>query len=190
MDLDQEKLLVEQAKGDIEAFGKLYDIYYPRIFGYIIKRTAGIDAALDITSEVFFKALKNLQQFQWRGVPFSAWLYRIANNEVANYYRGNGHQQHELDIISNSIDFSEPSSESEFIVAETELARKQQFLELHIHISSLAMKYQEVITLRYFEGKLIYEIAEILGKREGTVKSLLHRGLKKLRKIMEDNATF
>lgn len=184
MDSEQERQLIEKAKTDIEAFGQLYDEYYSRIFSYILKRTAGIDMAQDITSEVFSKALNNLHRFHWRGIPFSAWLYRIANNEIANHFRKNGHRQLELDKISNSIDYAEPSSESEFLAAEAELKRHEDFLMLHENIARLATRYQEVITLRYFEEKQINEIAEILGKREGTVKSLLHRGLEKLRNSM------
>jgi RNA polymerase sigma-70 factor (ECF subfamily) len=79
MNVEQERELVERAKSNREAFGELYDQYYSRIFGYVLKRTANIEVAEDVTSEVFFKALKNLRQFRWRGVPFSSWLYRIAN---------------------------------------------------------------------------------------------------------------
>ena len=80
MDLEQEKELVERAKNDTEAFGKLYDRHYSQIFGYVLRRTASIEIAQDVTSEVFFKALKNLGQFHWRGTPFPSWLYRIAVN--------------------------------------------------------------------------------------------------------------
>ena len=184
MDLEQEKNLVERAKNDIEAFGQLYDTYYSQILGYVLKRTANIEFTQDITSEVFFKALNSLQKFQWRGVPFSAWLYRIANNEISNHFRKNGKRQLELDKISNSITYSEPSSESEVLAAENELKKYEDFLILHENIARLPARYQEVIVLRFFENKRIHEIAEILGKREGTVKSLLHRCLEKLRKSM------
>ncbi|MGD9143198.1 MAG: sigma-70 family RNA polymerase sigma factor [Dehalococcoidia bacterium] len=190
MDSEQERQLVETARTDINAFGQLYDEYYSRIFSYILKRVAGIDPAQDITSEVFFKALKSLHKFRWRGVPFSAWLYRIANNEIANHFRRNGHRRLELDTVTNSVDYSEPSPEDEVLTAEAELKKHEDFLALHESIARLAIRYQEVIVMRYFENKRIREIAEILGKREGTVKSLLHRGLEKLRKSMERNATF
>ena len=87
MNIEQERELVERAKNNAEAFGELYDRYYAQIFGYVLKRTASIEVAQDVTSEVFFKALKNLRQFRWRGVPFSSWLYRIATNENANHFR-------------------------------------------------------------------------------------------------------
>ena len=185
MDLEQEKELVERAKSDTEAFGELYDRYYSQIFGFVLRRTASIEAAQDVTSEVFFKALKNLRRFRWRDVPFSSWLYRIASHEIANYFRKNKHGQFRLEEVSDSINFSNASPETELVEAEAELKRHEEFLALHENISKLPVKYQEVITLRFFENKQLREIGEILGKREGTVKSLLHRGLEKLRELME-----
>ena len=185
MDLEQEKHLVEKAKGDANAFGSLYEIYYSKIFGYVLRRTANIQVAEHITSEVFFKASKNIAKFNWRGIPFSAWLYRIATNEITSFFRhGKTSQVCWEDIDESDMD-SIPSSEEELLEAETELKRHEQYLALHDNIYRLDIKYQEVITLRFFENKQINEISEILGKREGTVKSLLHRGLKQLRKLME-----
>lgn len=103
MDLDQEKQLVERAKNDTEAFGELYDQYYSQIFGYILRRTASIGIAQDVTSEVFFKVLKNLGQFRWRGTPFSSWLYRIAAHEIANYFRKSKSGQFRLEEVSESL---------------------------------------------------------------------------------------
>jgi len=185
MDLEQEKELVERAKSDSGAFGELYDQYYSQIFGYVLRRTAHIEIAEDVTSEVFFKALKNLKQFRWREVPFSSWLYRIATHEIANYFRENKHQPLSLEEVSNSISSSSASAEAELLEAEAELKRHEEYLALHANISKLSIKYQEVITLRFFENKQLKEIGEILGKREGTIKSLVHRGLEKLRELME-----
>lgn len=185
MNLEQEKELVERAKNDIEAFGELYDQYYSKILGYVLRRTASIEIAQDVTSEVFFKALKNLKQFRWHGIPFSSWLYRIATNEIANHFRKNKQEHFYLEEVSNQTSISNPSAETELIEAEAELKRHEEFLAMHENISKLPVKYQEVITLRFFENKQVKEIGEILGKREGTVKSLLHRGLEKLRTLME-----
>jgi RNA polymerase sigma-70 factor (ECF subfamily) len=190
MDIEQEKNLVELAKNDLSAFGELYDEYYPQIMGYVLKRTASVQVAQDIISEVFFKALKNLHKFRWRGIPFSAWLYRIANNEIANHFRKNGHRQLGLEAVANSMAHAEPSPEAELLAAAADLKEHQDFLDLHANIAELATRYQEVIVLRFFESKKVREIGQILGKREGTVKSLLHRGLKELRRLMEANATF
>ncbi len=182
MELRKEKELVKEAKNNPEVFGKLYDQYYSKIFGYTLKRVANLEIAQDITSETFFKALKKLWQFRWRNISFSAWLYRIANNEIANYFRKNKQKPVSLERISEPITLTNPSTE--ILEAEQELKRHQDFLMLQEKISKLPIKYQEVIVLRFFEKKQIKEIAEILGKKEGTIKSLLSRGLEKLRKLM------
>jgi len=185
MDLAQEKHLVEKAKGDANAFGSIYDLYYSNIFGYVLRRTANIQVAEDITSQVFFKALQNIAKFNWRGIHFSAWLYRIATNEIASFFRhGKKGQVRWEDIAESDVD-TISSSEEELLEAETELKRHEQYMALHDNIHRLDIKYQEVITLRFFENKQINEISEILGKKEGTIKSLLHRGLKKLGKLMK-----
>ena len=185
LSLEQEQLLVERAKNEAEAFGELYDIYYTRIFGYVLKRTTNLQVAQDVTSEVFFNALKNIGQFGWRGVPFSSWLYRIASNEIANHFRKDKRRHLSLEEVLNPTGLSDPPVDTELIQAEEELAKYKEFLALHDSITKLPLRYQEVIVLRFFEEKQLNEIGEILGKPEGTVKSLLHRGLERLRKLME-----
>ncbi len=185
MELTQERALIEKAKGDPDAFGRLYDAYYPDIFGYILRRTANVQVTEDITSEVFFAALKNISKFRWQGVPFSAWLYRIANNKTATYFTHGKNGQVYLEDVPELDLGSTPSAEEEVLNAEAEIKRHEQYLALQKNITKLDIKYQEVITLRFFENKQLNEISAILGKREGTVKSLLHRGLEKLRVIMQ-----
>ncbi len=182
MNLKEEKELIKEAKKNPEVFGKLYDQHYSKIFSYILKRTADLETAQDITSETFFKAMKKLWQFRWRNISFSAWLYRIASNEIANYFRKNKYKPVSLEKIPEPISVSNPSAE--ILEAEQELKKHQDFLMLQKEISKLSVKYQEVIVLRFFEKKKIKEIAEILGKKQGTIKSLLHRGLEKLRKTV------
>jgi len=87
MDLLEEKEIIQRAKRDPQAFGLLFDKYYQPIFGYILRRTANVALAQDLTSQTFLKALKKLKRFKWRNVPFSAWLFRIATNEVNAFYR-------------------------------------------------------------------------------------------------------
>ncbi len=185
MDLTIERELVERAKDNRDAFARLYDVYYPKIFSYVLWRTGSVQAAQDLTSEVFFAALKGIPKYRFQGVPFSAWLYRIANNKASTYLTRSSHKQVNLDDVPEIDLGSYPSPEEELLSAESELKRRTQYLALHKHILRLDHKYQEVITLRFFEDKQINEISVILGKREGTVKSLLHRALKKLREFME-----
>ncbi|MDI6861612.1 MAG: RNA polymerase sigma factor [Caldisericia bacterium] len=186
MDLKEEKKLIKQAQKNPEIFTKLYEEYYSKIFNYILKRVANIEIAQDITSETFFNALKKLNKFKWQNISFSAWLYRIANNEIVNYYRKNKHYI-SLEKLKDEKGF-EPivlhNPEKEFLEAQEKLKKYVDFLEIQDKINKLPIKYQEVIMLRFFEKKEIKEICEILGKKEGTVKSLIHRGLEKLRDLL------
>lgn len=189
MDLKQEEELVRKAKIDPQAFGDLYKEYHDRIFGYILKRTANVVTTQDITSEVFLKALKNIRHFRWRGIPFSAWLYQIAGHEITNGHRENKRNQLLLEELKHSTSELITSLETETIETEEQLKKYGDFLSIHKYISSLPAKYQEVIALRFFEKKRAKEIGVILGKKEGTTRSLLHRGLEKLREIMAQNTT-
>jgi len=182
MDLNEEKKLIQKAKKDPEVFGQLYDKYYPQIFGYVLKRVANLEIAQDVTSETFFKALRKLWQFRWQNVPFSCWLYRIANNEIANYFRKNRIKTVPLENVPEPISVHNP--ETEVMKAEKELEKYQDFLTLHETITQLSIKYQEVITLRFFEKKKIREMSQILGRKEGTIKSQIHRAIKELKKLI------
>jgi RNA polymerase sigma-70 factor (ECF subfamily) len=185
MNLEEEKYFIERAKKDPEIFGKLYDEYYPRIFGYILRRTAKLEIAQDIASETFLKALKNIWKFRWQNISFAHWLYRIASNEIANFFRKKNYKTISLQEIREPV--SNYNLLTETIEAQDELRRHKDFLYLQEKILKLPIKYQEVITLRFFEKKQIKEISEILKRKEGTIKSLLHRGLEKLREQI--NAT-
>lgn len=189
MDIDQEKELIRRAKADPAAFGRLYDAYYPKIFGYALRRTGSLEAAQDITAETFFKALSRLWQFRWRGVPFSAWLYRIATNELNQYYRKGGRTVSLEVLRAQGFDpASAHTPEGELVEAQAELERHRDFLAYQAAISRLGQKYQEALALRFFEHKKFSEIASILGKSEGTVKSLVHRGLEQLRRMQPMDA--
>jgi RNA polymerase sigma-70 factor (ECF subfamily) len=184
MDLSEEKELVRQAQKAPDAFAKLYDQYYPKIFGYVLRRTANLEAAQDITAEAFFNALRKLWQFRWRSISFSSWLYKIATNEINQYFRKAEYKK-SISLEELQEQGFEPIStndpESELIEAQEKLEQHQDFLEIQVKIVRLPAKYQEVIALRFFEQKQIKEISEILGKKEGTVKSLLHRAVEKLK---------
>ncbi len=183
MDWLQEREIIQAAKKNPEVFGLIYDKYYQQIFNYILRRTAEIDLAQDLTSQTFFKALKKLGTFRWQNVPFSAWLYRIATNEINGFYRK------QKKIIKIGLDKipeipSKDSADKEMKKAEKELESKKEFIKLHQSILKLNPIYQTIITLRFFEKKKISEIGQILSRPTGTIKSQIHRALKELRKIM------
>ncbi|MCX6008407.1 MAG: RNA polymerase sigma factor, partial [Chloroflexi bacterium] len=167
--------LVKRAQHNREAFGELYEINYQRIFNYALKRTANVQLSLDITSVTFLKAMNQINKYRWRDIPFAAWLYRIASNEINDYYRKEGRRNISIDKISELADTTDFADEVN--QAEEELSKHEEFLLLHKKLAELPSMYQEVITLKFFEKKKIRDIVKILGKKEGTIKSLLHRGI-------------
>jgi len=185
--LIDERSIIERAKKDPEAFGVLFEQNYPAIFGYVLRRVEDWTASKDITSEVFLKALKSLWRYRWQGIPFSSWLYRIATNEVRMYFRKGQRPIVSLDQLMEEIGFEpiDPQTlDAERLEAERKLREYDEFLAIRSKILALPIKYQDVIMLRYFERKSVKEIAEILNKKEGTVKSLLSRGIRKLKDLL------
>ena len=183
----EEKELIARAKKDPRAFGAILEEHYEPIFGYVLKRTGHVHNAQDIVSETFFKALDRLWQFRWQNVSISSWLYRIATNEVNQYYRKNKKKHISIEelIEKSGIELQdEHNLIHEIIEQEQELESAHQWREARKHISELSEKYQEVLSLRFFEEKKISEISEILGKKEGTIKSLLSRGIAQLKNKM------
>lgn len=184
MNLQDEKTLVEKAKTSPAAFGKLYDLYYTKIFNYALRRTGEVAVAGDITSDTFFKAMKNLSKFKWQGVPFSSWIYKIASNEINSYFRKKRFCSLSLDFLYNKHGFEvvdNTNLQEEYIKAQKQLGQHEDFQQAQNMLKKLPGKYQEVIILRFFENKKINEISQITGKNNNTVKSLLKRGLNKLK---------
>ena len=188
MEVYKEQKLIELAKTNGNAFGELYDLYYPRIFNYILRRVGDFEIAQDVTAEVFIKALERIDSFTWRGLPFSAWLYRIASHEIANHYRGKDTKHVSLDALMEEQGF-EPADdaniEQSLMQAQEEIECHQLFVIAQKQLLLLPLKYQDALSLRYFEKKSIADISQIMGKRPGTIKSLLSRGTKKLREGMQ-----
>ena len=191
-ELLKERQLIEAARTNPDKFGELFDKYYQQVFSYTLKRVADVGIAQDVTSETFYKAYSKLWMFKWRGIPFVAWLYRIASNEIKSYYRATKRELVSIDQLREESGY-EPADmvdiENELIEAEDKLLRYSKFLEVQEKISRLDEKYQEVIQLRFFENLKIKEIGEVLGKSPGTVKSLVSRGLKKLRNTVSSDTS-
>jgi len=181
-ELEREKSLVEKARTDPDAFGVLYEQNYDRILNFVLRRTASVEIAQDITAETFFKALKGLGQYRWQNIPFQSWLYRIALNEIALWHRKNYRPSVSLTALrEQGFDpASEQDLEGEVLAAERELERHQDYLLAQKMLSQLPERYREALFLRYFAELPLQEVATILDKPTGTVKSLLHRGLEKL----------
>jgi RNA polymerase sigma-70 factor (ECF subfamily) len=184
---ETDRALLERARDDPAAFGGLFDRHFDAVFGYILRRTRNWDAAKDLTSEVFLKALKNAWRYQQRGVPVSAWFFGIANNELRMYFRRGRRAPASLDSLVAEAGFEivDPSTlAAERQAAESELERVEAFTRVQAALVHLPVKYQEAIALRFFERRSIVQIGQILGKREGTVKSLISRGVARLRRLL------
>jgi RNA polymerase sigma-70 factor (ECF subfamily) len=174
--------LLERIRKRPEAFSELFKLYYQPIFGYIIRRTGNFDDAADIAADTFLKAFRNIHNFRYSGISVKVWLYRIATNEINLYFRFK--QKHSSifeKIISEDKDLFNNYLADDRKEIEAEFQKHEQFLLVLRELKSLPLKYQEVIALKYFEGKDNKEIVEILNINEGTLKSLLSRGLEKLR---------
>jgi RNA polymerase sigma-70 factor (ECF subfamily) len=190
--LRSEKQLIQWAKVNPRAFGELYDAYYPKIFGYVFRITGDYALAADITSETFLKAWIGIGAFKWKGISISSWFFRIATNELNQYFRRQRYTPRRLtdlgisDTVAsgNRQAFGHESNET-----TARIDRSEEFEGIRRLLQTLPAVYQQVIALKYFEGLSVREIGEIMHKKEGTVKSLLSRGLDKLRKLMDPSAT-
>lgn len=190
MNLAEEKQLLEKIKGNHEFFGIVFDAYYKPIFNYIFHRVAEYDVSRDIAADTFLKAYLKIHSFVWKDISVLTWLYRIATNEINQYYRKNKTAKlvHEtfLNRADKLFEFDDYKTEKQLL--EQELKQDEDFAKAQRCLKQLDLKYQEVLSLRFFEKRSILEIAEILDKKEGTIKSLLSRGIEKL-KIEFNRAT-
>jgi RNA polymerase sigma-70 factor, ECF subfamily len=183
--------LVERARTQPEAFGHLYDRYYSVVLNYVFRRTLDVALAEELSSNTFFNALRALGGYENRG-KFLAWLYRIAGNEIRLNWRAR-RKQHEGEARWRAELGRVRFATDRVIATETEEVEEQarQFARLHEALSRLPERYQTILALRYFESLSCEEVAEVVGTKVGTVKSLIHRGLKQLRRQYEgDPATF
>ncbi len=170
----RERELVERAKEQDEAaFATLYDLHYQRVYTYIYFRVSDQTLAEDLAADVFVRALQAIGKFKYRGVPVAAWLLRIARNLVIDHFRRSGKRQtvaledHHPDLITN------PASEVENRLLREDLIRLMKYL---------TDDQRDVIILKFFQGMSNSEVAAVLGKPVGAVKSLQHRGLAALRR--------
>ncbi|MBI5946151.1 MAG: sigma-70 family RNA polymerase sigma factor [Chloroflexi bacterium] len=179
LEYNEEEILVLASKGDRDAFGQLYERYVERIFNYVYYRTGNTHDAEDLTARVFQRAMNHIQKYTDRGVPFSAWLYRIAHNLVANWHRDRSRKQEipldDLPILPTKGDHPEKN-----------LVRSQEQDSLLKMIRKLPAERQNLLILKFVEDMSNAEIGAIMGRSEGAVKSLYHRTLLALRDQLED----
>lgn len=177
---EEEKHVRAAAKGDEQAFGLLYDAYLDSIYRFVYLRVEDQQTAEDITANVFLRAWEKLDRYQFRGVPFRAWLFRIARNAVIDHYRTRK-ETAPLEAVINTHDESAISVSQKVglrIEAEKVMENMRQLTE----------DQRNVLTLKLVHGLNTQEVAKTLGKRQGAVRALQMRGLQALAKIMESGS--
>lgn len=174
LSLEEEKAMVERAQADIFEFDALYQYYFTRIYNYCYFHTFEAALAEDICSQIFLKALESFSGFQWRGVSFGAWLFRIASNQVKNHYR-----DHKKVIDLDQVSPLELSSDPEL---EAKVDIENRARTIRQLIEKMAFQCKEVLILRFYE-ELSYE--DISERAESTVAACKMRVKRCLEKLKE-----
>jgi RNA polymerase sigma-70 factor (ECF subfamily) len=169
-----DRLLVEAAQKDPARFAELYESNFARVYAYLAKRVGNRNETEDLTAEVFHHALANIQKFEWRGIPFTAWLYRIAANLISDRYQRWGR---EVQDYGGVLDAAPAKS-----TAYEEIEQRATLFRL---VDTLPDEQRRVVVLRFVEQKSIKEVAQEVGKSEGAVKQLQFRALTTLKAQME-----
>ncbi len=167
-----ERLLIEAAQKDPARFAELYEMNFERVYAYIGRRVQDRAEAEDLTSEVFHQALANLKRFEWRGIPFVAWLYRIAANLISDRWQRSGREITDEEQIASAQ------------VSPSEIEEVERRATLFRLVEGLPAEQQRVVVLRFVEQKSIKEVATEIRKTEGAVKQLQFRALSTLRARM------
>ncbi len=176
IDRNEEWALVRRAQTlDEAALSSLYSTYYPRIYNYAFLQLGDIHAAEDLASEVMLKLLESIKKYRFRGTPFSAWVFRIARNRLIDLHRRRKRR--------GEVNLSEPLASMQIgpqTLAERALDRGQ----LQLALKYLTDEQRQVIVLKFIEGFDNASVARILGRSDGAIKSLQHRALNSLRRVM------
>jgi RNA polymerase sigma-70 factor (ECF subfamily) len=172
---EEERALLSQMSESPQAFRPLYQHYFPRVFAYVAYRVGTKQEAEDLTADIFVKVIESIPRFEYRGAgAFATWLFRIAHNEVQQFYRTS---QRRKAVPLDDL----PDIESADLLPDAAFARKEQFARLRQALTMLSPRRQEIITLRFFGGLRNQEIATVLTLDERTVASHLCRGLEDLK---------
>lgn len=172
---DEQSLVRRAQQRDEEAFAELYEAYFDKIYRYVALRIGDKTEAEDITQQVFVNALQSIRSFKWKGIPFSAWLFRIAHNQVVDYLRK---QTKQATVPLNQSMVSSDSNPQ--LVAEHRLDIEQ----LVSATKRLTEAQREVISLRFAGELSIAQVAKVMGKSQGAVKALQHSAIVALRKAL------
>jgi RNA polymerase sigma-70 factor (ECF subfamily) len=171
---DEESLVRRAQQNDQEAFAQLYEEYFDKIYRYITLKIGDAVEAEDLTQQVFLNSLRSISSFRWKGRPFSAWLYRIAHNQVVDHLRRKKRSDVPLEETLTG------GSEDPQLDAE----RRLDIEQVMAAAQKLTEAQREVISLRFTSELSIAQVAEIMGKSQGAVKALQHSGIVALRRAL------
>lgn len=173
-----ERLVGAARDRDRDAVARLFDRYYDAVYRYAFARLGNVADAEDAAAETFTAMVRSLPRFRWRGVPFEAWLFRIAMSKVVDVAR---HRSRVRPAGDEAVDGeADPSVEPERVLAGREARR-----ELVAAVERLSRDQRDVVMLRFFAGRSIRETAELLGRSEGAIKQLQFRALTTLRRTTD-----
>ncbi len=172
-----ERELIEAAQRDRSRFAELYENNFERVYAYIARRVRDRDEAQDLTADVFHSALANLAKFEWRGAPFSAWLYRIAANAIIDRSKSSSRR------AMSEVEVEDLPGSAETGAELDEVEHRARLFKL---VERLPIDQSRVIVMRFAEQKSIREIATALARSEGAIKQLQFRGLQNLRVRLGD----
>jgi RNA polymerase sigma-70 factor (ECF subfamily) len=176
--VQDEEIIVQRAKNnDPNAFAELYEEYFDKIYRYITVKIGDRDEAEDLTQQVFLKAHGSISSFKWKGVPFSAWLYRIAHNQIVDHLRK---RQKQPDTLNDEI----PVMDKEENKPENIVEKRMDIQQVLNAARNLTDAQREVISLRFTAGMPTAQVAEIMGKNPGAIKALQHSAIAALRKSL------
>jgi len=189
MEMSEIKDLVLRSQNqDKDAFSKLFDFYYDKITKYVFRRTLDVEYSKDITSNVFLKALDNIESFKWKNgdYSFDGWIFKIATNEINQYFRKQ--KRYKLIIDDPKIFFNLGDDNKVSNEIEKTIDNEKHFLILNKAIRQLKPIYGDIIHLRYFEEMPYNEISQILNKNESTVRVYCQRAIKELEEVLKKDA--
>ncbi len=188
--MEHESEVIAHAQQDPEAFGRLYDTYYQPTFGFLYSRTGNAEVAKDLVSETFFQALKNLHRYKpQKGASFKSWLFAIAVAQIGNYYRSRSrYLEVTTDEAPELIGREDFRPDIAYAMGEDATELEGKIALLRRMMAKLNQRQQDILTLRFFSHMSVPDIAGTLRMKEGTIKSHIHRALKKLQVLMLDDS--
>jgi RNA polymerase sigma-70 factor (ECF subfamily) len=179
-DAEEEQALVERARADPSAFGELYRRYLPRVYAFAFRRTGVVEAAEDITSAAFERALRGLALFRWQPGGFGPWLFRIVANELADQYRQAGRAASDRGRgAAQRLAGAEPDDPAALVESRDEVADVLAAMDL------LTPRYQKALSLRYLSGLSPDEAAAAMGTSKATMAVVVFRATRALRRVLE-----